>query len=103
MGVRNPNERAPVRHTARYRETRFQSTLSEAEPVGGEIDLHFNDVSRAHSGASPEPEQRAAWADSWVGIGKDQMGHSLSHGGRRCLSADVPNLVGRIGSNDEKV
>jgi predicted molibdopterin-dependent oxidoreductase YjgC len=42
MGVRNPNERAPVRHTARYRETRFQSTLSEAEPVGGEFDLHFN-------------------------------------------------------------
>jgi hypothetical protein len=55
------------------------------------------------SGPSPEPEQRAAWANSGIGIGKDQMGHSLSHGGRRCLSADVPSLVGRIGSDDQEV
>ena len=31
------------------------------------------------------------------------MGHSLSHGGGRCPSADIPILVGRIGSDNEKV
>ena len=58
---------------------------------------------RQRSGPSPEPEQRAVWANRWIGIGKGQMSHSLNHGGRRCLSADVPALVGRIRSDHQEV
>jgi hypothetical protein len=63
----------------------------------------FAPVFRTASGSSPEPEQRAARANGRIGIGKGQMGHSLSHVRRRCLSADVPTLVGRIGSDNEEV
>jgi hypothetical protein len=55
------------------------------------------------SGPFPELKQRAVSTNYRIGIGKDQMGHSRRHGGSRCLSADVPTLVGRIGSDDEEV
>src|ERR1700676_5744277 len=48
-------------------------------PISSECHYYLRDttlipkISATPSGPSPEPGQRAAWANSWIGTGKDQM------------------------------